>query len=248
MLRKYKPFITNLSIHPRFSKREVVNKLEHLLPMHLTCEYTHNPTNCLFAKRVLKKALRKFCRENSQFGRIILTSRRSINRNIPPPPQYVNDTEEVSELQNHQFYTSLNLLSESIPNYTSVDDIIVHITENLESTRNNSDEEYNDEPYSDEDELPLATALYTFQDMQANHEAIEENEHTPLIVGNPPHLSIEGYGITNSYDVENGNLYGEDSENNDTRAVNIYLDAIINDFGDSYEDDDYDEIEFSDED
>ena len=143
MLRKYRSVIPNLNIHPRFSKTELVEKLEHLLPLHLTCEYTHNPTNRLLTKRDLKRALQKFNRENPRFGRIFLTPRRYVNRTILPVTQRVNHIEEGSELQNHQFYTSLNLLSVSIPNYTSVEDIFDHITESLQSSQNDSDEDNN---------------------------------------------------------------------------------------------------------
>ena len=59
MLRKYRSIISNLVIHPRFSRNEVVEKLQHLLPLHLTCEYTHNPTNRLLAKK-FEKELKSF--------------------------------------------------------------------------------------------------------------------------------------------------------------------------------------------
>ena len=264
MLRKYGAYLTNLSIHPRFSKNEVVSKLEHLLPLHLTCEYTHNPTNRLIAKRKLKKALKQFNRENPQFGRIILTSRRSSSFASFHSRQVESHIEPGSQLPNHLFYTSLNLLSSSIPNYTRVEDILDHITETLESRRTNqtSNDHDGEQITQDSDdeieprELPIRTRFYTFQQMQAIHEATEEAEnqvdtlhvHTRAQV--PAQLIIEGQRIItfggNNVDEEDDI---EDDEDSEMQAVNIYLDENI-DEDDEFEDDEFDvdEIELPDDD
>ena len=274
MLRKYRSIISNLVIHPRFSRNEVVEKLQHLLPLHLTCEYTHNPTNRLLAKRNLKRELKKFSRNNPQFGRIILTSRRS-HRTMFPNREVETHIQEGSQLPNHLFYSSLNLLSNTIPNYTRVEDLLDHITESLESSTNNEnnndddDEDNNNEDDYDgeqitqdsEDEIepreiPIRTRFYTFSQMQSMHEATEEAEaeSQPLNVQNTPQLYIEGTRIlTQNMPIENQELVdvyiSEDDDDVVMTAVNDYLDENIND-EDDFEDDEFDvdEIELPDDD
>ena len=264
MLRKYRTYVSNLSIHPRFSKNEIVTKLEHLLPIHLTCEYTHNPTNRLLAKRKLKRALKKFNIENPQFGRIILTSRRSVAWNPFPPRPVENHIEPGSQLPNHRFYTSLNLLSSSIPNYTRVEDLLDHITETLESSRENqsNDNDYDGEQITQDSEdeiepqeLPIRTRFYTFQQMQAVHEATEDAEnqtdtlHAHVNAHIPHHLIIEGQRIVTFGGNNDENEDDDDDEDSEMLAVNIYLDENI-DEDDEFEDDnfDVDDIDLPDDD
>lgn len=174
MLRKYRVYVPNLSIHPQFSKNEIVSKFELLLPLHLTHEYTHNPTNCLLAKRKLKRALKKFNDENHQFGRIFLAPRRSVGQNSFSSRHVENHIEPDTQLPNHEFYTSFNLLSNSIPNYARVEDLLDHITES-----SIDDQQGNDD---DDDEIetrePITRRFYTFQQMQAIHESTEETENS----------------------------------------------------------------------
>ena len=183
--------------------------------------------------------------------------------------------QEGSQLPNHLFYSSLNLLSNTIPNYTRVEDLLDHITESLESSTNNEnnndddDEDNNNEDDYDgeqitqdsEDEIepreiPIRTRFYTFSQMQSMHEATEEAEaeSQPLNVQNTPQLYIEGTRIlTQNMPIENQELVdvyiSEDDDDVVMTAVNIYLDENI-DEDDEFEDDEFDvdEIELPDDD
>ena len=200
MLRKYRVYVPNLSIHPRFSKNEIVSKLEHLLTLHLTREYTHNPTNCLFAKRKLKRALKKLNLENPQFGRINLTTRRSVGENPFPSEEVENHIEPGTQLSNHQFYTSINLLSNSIPNYARVEDLLDHITEsNVVNQQSN-----------DGDEIEPQEHSHTFQQMHSIHETTEEveNEDNEIHAVNI-YLHEDD---DDEFDFDDNDLYDTDSE------------------------------------
>ena len=73
IIEKYKKFAPTIVIHRRFSKNEVIEKLEFLLVMNLYISYSYNPSKRIYYKKLLKKKLLEFSDKNPLFGRVIFT-------------------------------------------------------------------------------------------------------------------------------------------------------------------------------
>jgi len=68
MLKVYKH--CNISIHPKYNKKEVLDKLGPILYNYGIAEYSFNPTKKIYSKNKVIKFLKQFHRENPLFGRI----------------------------------------------------------------------------------------------------------------------------------------------------------------------------------
>ena len=168
MLRKYRYVIPDLTIHPQYPKLDVVSNLEHVLVHHLRYEYTHNPTYRIKSKKIIKRLLRTFFDNKPTFGRTIINTRRPFRFRhqilLPPNSNVFNISDNLtpnSNLSQTDSYLSLNLLSDSIPNYSHVDDILDHITDLCERASlinyeppppPQSDDDDNTPPQSDDDD------------------------------------------------------------------------------------------------
>jgi hypothetical protein len=165
MLRKYRSVIPDLTIHPQYPKLEVVSNLAHILVHHLRYEYTHNPTYRIKSKITIKRLLRTFFVNNPAFGRIIINTRRPFRFQTFGARIVIPDNSNVLNLSNNftpnsnvshaDSYLSLNLLSDSIPNYSHVDDILDHISEDI--TNLNQPSLINAEPPNEDTTVAMPT-------------------------------------------------------------------------------------------
>lgn len=76
IIEKYKKFAPTIVIHRRFSRDEVIDKLDFLLKMNLYVNYSYNPSKRIYYKKMLKLKLKEFTEKNPLFGRIIFTRNR----------------------------------------------------------------------------------------------------------------------------------------------------------------------------
>lgn len=139
LLRRYKKYLNNLVIHPEFSNIKVIKRFECLLPYNLKSLYSFNSNNRIYAKKRLIFKLKKIYNADVKFGRIYVKCKRQIPRGF----QFNISNENTIIEKEPQKYSEINLLSPSIPNYNSVNEIINHLLDNVPSPILNSSDQYN---------------------------------------------------------------------------------------------------------
>ena len=139
MLRQYKSYVRNLIIHPEFSNTKVIERFECLLPYNLKSKFSFNSNNRIYSKKRLIFKLKKIYNEDVRFGRIYVKCKRQIPRGFQF--QISNNNNDIIEKE-PQKYSEINLLSPSIPNFNTVNEIINHILEEVPSPILNSSDQY----------------------------------------------------------------------------------------------------------
>ena len=126
MMRRFRRFIPALVLDPRFPSQKVIEKFEYLLKDDLISEYSYNPTNRINARNYIKRNLKEFVKTNPKFGRVIIKSKKNntfFDKNIRDESIHIIYFGEQKE--KYKFY---NLLSNQIPNFTSIEDIFTFIS------------------------------------------------------------------------------------------------------------------------
>jgi hypothetical protein len=116
MLRYYNrvlPKRSKIFIHPEFSKDLVVEAFEKCLKKYLLAQHSLHPSLRSYSDKENIDFIKEFNKNDPKFGRVYI-----IRKKIFPDPNYIKPKFK---------YRILNMLSNEIPNFTSVTDIVQYM-------------------------------------------------------------------------------------------------------------------------
>ena len=131
MLQEYSSILKSISIHPSFPSEKVVETFKRFLPLHLTINFSLQPTKKFNAKKKLRQELSLFNKLNPTFGRKIYYN-YSKSKNIEG---FKFDTSQIETPELHNINLSERYLNRTRNsyNYRFVDHVI-HRTSDIENT------------------------------------------------------------------------------------------------------------------